>query len=352
MKKKNKKKLIIVISSILGLIILLIVIFMFLLSPVGRSNKPIKFEIQKGEKTQVIVGNLKSAGLIRSKYASLVYMVITNNKNMQAGTYELSKDMSSKEIIKAINNGDIKEIKRASVKITFKEGTTLKNYIKQISEETNINYDDAIKKVNDEAFLKGLIADYWFLTTDILNKDIYYALEGYLFPNSYEFYKETTIEEVIKKILNETKKKLDPLKEEIDNNTYSIHELLTIASIAEKEANSYDDRTKVTQVIYKRLDMNMALGMDVTSYYGVQKEMTETITKLDLSDKNPYNTRVTSFIGLPVGPICNPSIESIKASLNPADTSYVYFVADVLTGNVYFATDEKGFNELVAKYVK
>ena len=153
-------------------------------------------------------------------------------------------------------------------------------------------------------------------------------------------------------LLNETKKKLDPLKDQIENDKHSIHELLTIASIAEKEANSYDDRTKVTQVIYKRLDLNMALGMDVTSYYGVQKEMTETITKLDLNDKNPYNTRVTSFIGLPVGPICNPSIDSIKASLNPADTDYVYFVADVATGNVYFATDEKGFNELVTKYIK
>lgn len=353
MKMKNKKKkIIIIISSIVGLIAIFILLFVFLLSPVSRSNKPISFEIKKGEKTQVIIGNLKSAGLIRSKYASLVYMVLTNNKNMQAGTYELSKDMSSQNIIKAINNGNIKELKRASVRITFKEGTTLKNYIKQISEATNIDYDGAIKKINDEAYLKGLIADYWFLTTDILNKDIYYGLEGYLFPNSYEFYKETTIEEVIKKILNETKKQLDPFKEQIENNKKSIHELLTIASIAEKEANSYDDRTKVTQVIYKRLDLNMSLGMDVTSYYGVQKEMTEPLTKLDLNDKNPYNTRVTSFIGLPVGPICNPSIESIKASLNPADTSYVYFVADVLTGNVYFATDEKGFNELVAKYIK
>lgn len=352
MKKKRNKKIIIIISSVVGSILILVLLFMFLLSPAGKSNKTINFEVKKGEKTQVIVGNLKSAGLIRSKYASLIYMILTNNKNLQAGSYELSKDMYATDIIKSINNGNIKEVKKPSVKITFKEGTTLKNYIKQISEETNIDYDEAIKKVNDASFLKGLIADYWFLTPDILNTLIYYPLEGYLFPNSYEFYKETTIEEVIKKILNETKKKLDPLKDQIENDKHSIHELLTIASIAEKEANSYDDRTKVTQVIYKRLDLNMALGMDVTSYYGVQKEMTETITKLDLNDKNPYNTRVTSFIGLPVGPICNPSIDSIKASLNPADTDYVYFVADVATGNVYFATDEKGFNELVTKYIK
>ena len=147
MKKKRNKKIIIIISSVVGLILILVLLFMFLLSPAGKSNKTINFEVKKGEKTEVIVGNLKSAGLIRSKYASLIYMILTNNKNLQAGSYELSKDMSATDIIKSINNGNIKEVKKPSVKITFKEGTTLKNYIKQISEETNIDYDEAIKKV-------------------------------------------------------------------------------------------------------------------------------------------------------------------------------------------------------------
>ena len=153
-------------------------------------------------------------------------------------------------------------------------------------------------------------------------------------------------------MLNVTNEKLSPLKNEITSNKLSVHELLTIASIAEKEANSNSDRAMVTQVIYKRLDMNMSLGMDVTSYYGVQKSMDEILTTVDLNDENPYNTRVTTFIGLPVGPICNPSIGSINAALNPADTDYLYFVADILTGKVYFAKDINGFNELVKKYIK
>ena len=123
-------------------------------------------------------------------------------------------------------------------------------------------------------------------------------------------------------------------------------------TIAEKEANTSDDRRMVSQVIYKRLDMNMSLGMDVTSYYGVQKSMSETLTKVDLNDKNPYNTRVVTFIGLPVGPICNPSLDSINAALEPTNTDYVYFIADVLTGKVYFAKDIDGFNELKEKYMK
>ena len=260
--------------------------------------------------------------------------------------------MSTKDIVKSLNSGDVIKNLKASSRITLKEGITLKEMLKLISEETNLDYDKSIKRYKYKAFLKGLIADYWFLTEDILDEDIYYALEGYLFPETYDFYKDTTLDQVVRKMLNVTNEKLSPLKNEITSNKLSVHELLTIASIAEKEANSNSDRAMVTQVIYKRLDMNMSLGMDVTSYYGVQKSMDESLTTVDLNDENPYNTRVTTFIGLPVGPICNPSIGSINAALNPADTDYLYFVADILTGKVYFAKDINGFNELVKKIYK
>lgn len=346
----KNKKLFIVLGVILGIIIALIATYFILLTPSSKSNKVITFTVKKGDGKEKIVDNLKDAKLIRSKYAAIIYLVISGNKNLQAGSYEFSRDMSTQDIIKSLNSGDVIKEFKPSVKITLKEGVTLKEYMKLISDETNIDFDEAIKKVNDKSFLKGLIADYWFLTNDILDDDIYYALEGYLFPETYEFYKETTVEQVIRRILNVTNEKLSPLKEEIKKSKYSVHEIFTIASIAEKEANEYEDRKMVTQVINKRLELNMSLGMDVTSYYGVQKSMKETLTKVDLNDENPYNTRVTTFIGLPVGPICNPSIGSIKAALEPADTDYLYFVADVDTGKVYFAKDIDGFNELVRIY--
>ena len=348
----KNKKLFIVLGVILGIIMALIATYCILLTPSSKSNKVITFTVKKGDGKEKIVDNLKDAKLIRSKYATIIYLVISGNKNLQAGSYEFSRDMSTQDIIKSLNSGDVIKEFKPSVKITLKEGVTLKEYMKLISDETNIDFDEAIKKVNDKSFLKGLIADYWFLTNDILDDDIYYALEGYLFPETYEFYKETTVEQVIRRILNVTNEKLSPLKEEIKKSKYSVHEIFTIASIAEKEANKYEDRKMVTQVINKRLELNMSLGMDVTSYYGVQKSMKETLTKVDLNDENPYNTRVTTFIGLPVGPICNPSIGSIKAALEPADTDYVYFIADVDSGKVYFAKDIDGFNELVRRYIK
>ena len=349
---KKNKKLIVILSVIVGLIFVGVITFMVLLSPVSKSKDIVEFTVKKGEGKEKIVENLKDAKLIKSKYATFVYIVLSGKKNLQAGSYEFSRDMSVKDIITSLSIGDVVNVKRDEVRITFKEGDTLKNFVTMVANETNIDYDEAIKKLSDKAYLKGLIADYWFLTDDILDEDIYFPLEGYLYPETYNFYKETNIEQVIRKVLNVTNERLEPLKSKIENSKYNIHELLTIASIAEKEANTNSDRAMVTQVIYKRLGLNMALGMDVTSYYGVQKEMTEAITQLDLNDKNPYNTRVTTFIGLPVGPICNPSIGSINAALEPADTDYLYFVADILTGKVYFAKTNEEFNALVKKYVK
>ena len=349
---KKNKKLIVILSVIVGLILVGVITFMVLLSPVSKSKDIVEFTVKKGEGKEKIVENLKDAKLIKSKYATFVYIVLSGKKNLQAGSYEFSRNMSVKDIITSLSTGDVVNVKRDEVRVTFKEGDTLKNFVTMVANETNIDYDEAIKKLSDKAFLKGLIADYWFLTDDILDEDIYFPLEGYLYPETYNFYKETNIEQVIRKVLNVTHERLEPLKSKIENSKNNIHELLTNASIAEKEANTNSDRAMVTQVIYKRLGLNMALGMDVTSYYGVQKEMTEVITQLDLNDKNPYNTRVTTFIGLPVGPICNPSIGSINAALEPADTDYLYFVADILTGKVYFAKTNEEFNALVKKYVK
>lgn len=349
---KKNKKLIVILSVIVGLILVGVVTIVILLSPVSKSSDIVEFTVKKGEGKEKIVDNLKDAKLIKSKYATFVYIVLSGKKNLQAGSYEFSRNMSVKDIITSLSTGDVVNVKRDEVRITFKEGDTLKHFVTMVANETNIDYDGAIKKLSDKAYLKGLIADYWFLTDDILDEDIYFPLEGYLYPETYNFYKETSIEQVIRKVLNVTNERLEPIKSKIENSKYNIHELLTIASIAEKEANTNSDRAMVTQVIYKRLGLNMALGMDVTSYYGVQKEMTEAITQLDLNDKNPYNTRVTTFIGLPIGPICNPSIGSINAALKPADTDYLYFVADINTGKVYFAKTNEEFNALVKKYVK
>ena len=347
----KKGKIILIISaSIIALIAIFVGIYFYLLSSVSSGSTKVSFTVNRGDSKMEIVSNLKDAGLIRNKYVALIYIVLSGNTNIQAGNYELNRNMSTEDIIKSLANGDIINTERDSVSLTFKEGITLEEYLKILSENTNLEYDTMISEINDSEFLNNLINDYWFLTDEILNSDLYYGLEGYLYPNTYQVHTETTLNEVVRKMLNETAKKLDPLKDAIATSNYSVHEILTMASIAEKEAMNYEDRCKVAQVIYKRLDIGMNLGMDVTAYYGVHKSMTDALTALDLADNNPYNTRNASLIGLPVGPICNPSVESIESVLNPADTNYIYFFADILTGNVYFTDDYDEFLEFQRLY--
>lgn len=345
----NKKKILLIVLGIIsGLLIILISFFFISLGPTSKSNESVVFTIQSGESKNVILDNLKDANLIKSKYSTLVYMYLTGKKNIQAGSYDLTRDMGAKKIISAITSGDIIDDKRPSVKITFKEGITLEEYLELLAENTDLEYDTIIKEINDQEFLKSLIADYSFLSNDILDTDLYYGLEGYLFPETYYIYVDTTLKEAIKRILNETSAKLNSIKDELDNSSYSIHEILTIASIIEKEANTYEDRCKVAQVIYTRLNRNMSLGMDTTTYYGAGKKLGESITA-NLNDVNPYNTRLVSFIGLPAGPICNPSLESIKAALNPSDTNYVYFFAES-NGTMHFTASKDEFENFKIIY--
>ena len=346
----NKKKLIIIVSVILSIIAIIAILFFSSLNPVSKKSEVVNFTVANGDSKKTIVDNLKNADLIKNEYSALIYIFISGKTNIQAGNYELNRNMSVNDIIEVLSEGKIKDAKKEEVSITFKEGKTLKEYLKLVAENTNLEYDTICEEINNKDFLKKLIDEYWFLDDEILNSDIYYSLEGYLYPNTYNFYVDTTLETVVKKMLDETSKKMEPLKNQINNSSYSVHEILTMASIIEKEAINYEDRTKVSQVIYKRLSVNMNLGMDVTTYYGVQKDMKEILTDVDLNDKNPYNTRRSDLIGLPIGPICNPSFDSIKAALNPSNTNYLYFFADIVTGNVYFTADYNEFLEFKRLY--
>lgn len=341
------KKKVAIISSIV-IVIICIILYLFLgLRSVSKESVQVKFNVRAGENKVKIISNLKSAGLIRSRASALAYVFLNPKLNLQAGTYTLDKSMDTKQIIKNINDGKIDEIV-ATKKITFVEGRRITDYLKQIEVNFGIKYDDMIKKLKDEDFLDELINKYDFLTSEIKNKSIYYSLEGYFYPDTYEFYENTSFENIINVVLNNLNQKLSTVSN-LSGSKYSVHEILTMASIIEQEAVTTDDRAKVSQVIYKRLDNNMSLGMDVTAYYGVQKSLKEPITQGDLNSSNPYNTRLTSFIGLPVGPICNPSIISINVALNPASTNYEYFYADITTGKVYFSEDAQGFYEIQEK---
>lgn len=330
----KKKGIIIVGISILVVILLIISLYFIGLTSVSKNSEQVSFVINSGTSTRRVIDDLYEAKLIKSKISAMIYIKLNSDIVIKAGTYELDRKYTTQEIFEVIGEGLVVE---DTVKVTFIEGKRLLHYVDQISETFGYTKEEILKVINDKEYLNTLIGKYEFLDESILNSDIYYPLEGYLFPATYEFYKTSSIKTIIEKMLDKTKNVLDNYNVSLKESDYSIHEILVMASIIENETMHADQRDEVSQVIYKRLDSNMSLGMDVTSYYGVQKLLSEDLTKSDLADDNAYNTRRKGFIGLPVGPICNPGEASIKAALNPSDTDFVYFYADMKTGKLHFA---------------
>lgn len=350
-----KKKIIIAISSIIGLLLAIVIFFVcfynFLLSPIDKKNNDnITFTINGGTSIREVIKELKKENFIRSELPVYAYVKLKNINGIQAGTYTIRKNMNVNEIMNKFVNG---EANIETTTIQFIEGKRITRYAKDIASKFNYTEEEVLNVLSDKKFLESCIDKYWFIDKSILNKELYYPLEGYLFADTYTFYDNASIEEIIYTMLDTMGKKLSIYEDEIKNSGYSVHEILAMASIVELEGNTSDDRNTISQVIYKRLASNMSLGMDVTTYYAVKKEMGSVLTIQDLKTINPYNTRDNSGAmngKLPVGPICTPSLMSINAVFNPSNTNYLYFYADVSTGDVYFANTEQEFLDIVSKF--
>lgn len=346
------KKTIIIITTIILLIIIAVatagVYYASSLKATSKESEEIIVEIEKGMVTSQIAERLKSRGLIKNSATFKIYAKINNVSGMQAGTYKLNKNMNVEQIIEELKKGS--SYYPDSIDITFLEGKNMRWIAKTIAEKTNNTENDVFKKLEDTQYIKSLINKYWFLTSEIEDKDIYYPLEGYLFPDTYNFAsKDVTVETIFTTMLNQMEKKLEKYKTSIQSSGTSVHKLLTIASITELEAAKPEDRSGVASVIYNRLKANMAIGSDVTTYYAIKVDMSERdLYQSELNRYNAYNTRGPRMQGkLPIGPISTVGIEAIEAAISPEQTDYLYFVAD-RNGKVYFAKDSQGHDANIA----
>lgn len=344
--KKSTKIILVIASAILVLFLSAFGLYEYGLGASKKSKEGVNFVITPGMGTVEIIDHLKEASLIRSTLSAKIYCKLHGLDALNSGRYEFTKDMGAKTILQMMQNG---ETSLDEVRITFIEGKRITDYASQIAKAYSIEKEDVLNKLADETYLKSLIEKYWFLTDEILNNDIYYPLEGYLFPDTYFFAYDASIEDIIEKMLDNTKNKLDSLQKEMEESTYSAHEIFSIASIIELEAKKDDDRRIVGEIIYNRLHATpaMSLGMDATTYYGVKLEMGEKLLTFDeLYDKNPYNTRAENMEGkLPIGPICNPSLSSITAAVRPevGDYYFVYAKDDVL----YFTKTQSEHDKII-----
>lgn len=325
----KKKKIIIVISLLIALIGLLIGLYFYGLTPVSKSDEVILFTVKPGTSKLDIADELKSANLIKSKISLYIYVALNRDLNLQAGEYEVKRNMSASVILDLFHQGKIKE-EDNTFSVTFVEGKRLPYYADIIAKNTNTTKEEVIEMLSDKEYLQELINKYWFLTDDILKSGIYYPLEGYLFASTYEFYNGSSVKDMVSKMLDGMNEVLKPFKEEIENSKYSIHELLTLASIVEVEGFNSLDRSGVAGVFYNRLKSGWSLGSDATTYYAAKVDFSERdLYMSEINAVNGYNTRPAAMAGkLPIGAICSPSKESIKAVLEPEEHKFYFFVAD------------------------
>lgn len=335
---------------VLGVIIIGILIFyMSLFTKVSSNDEDIKIIIPLGTGKDGIADILKENNIIRSTLGFKIYVKLNNITDFKAGEYSLKQNMSLKEITETLQSGVL--YNQDNIDFTYLEGKNIRWLAEKIAETTNNTQDDVYNLLENEQYIDSLIDKYWFITDDIKNKDIYYSLEGYLFPDTYELENEdVTVEEIFGKMLDKMEEVLNEYKDEIENSGLTTHEILTIASIIEMESVHSEDRKDVASVIYNRLDINMAIQSDVTTYYAFKIDMGERdLYQKELDTYNPYNTRGPNMEGkLPVGPISSVSKTSIEAAINPNETDYLFFVADK-NGKIYFSRTSSEHDKIITE---
>lgn len=346
-KLKKKFKIILVLVAILLIgIATLLGTYCYFKSPVSNDKKEVSIVIENGSTISDIAALLKKEGLIKDENFFKLYVKLKKVSNVYAAKYYFSPSMNLDEIINTLNEGGYNE---NEISITFKEGINMRGIAKLIKENTSNSEDDVYKKLKDEKYLNSVIEKYWFLTDDIKNSKIYYSLEGYLFPDTYRFNsKDVSVEEIFNKMLDQMEKELNKYKKQIENSKYSVHELITLASITQSEGYNEDDFKNIASVFYNRLKTGMALGSCVTSYYGVKKDMTDELLQKDIDASNPYNTRGNNPVSFPVGPISMPGAKALDATLDPIETSYYFFVSDK-NNKLYFTKTLNEHERMITK---
>jgi len=294
------------------------------------------FLIEKGQGLKEISENLEKENLIKNRFFFKLYVFFNNKQNqLQVGGYSLNSSMNVPEITEKFISGEVAEIK-----ITIPEGFTLKQIESKLTDLTNVpRMFLGILRVEDFKsefeFLKGASAE--------LN------LEGFLFPDTYHFSYLIKEEEIIGKMLNNFGKKLSPdLREEITRQKKSIFEIVIMASLLEKEVRSFEDKKLVSGILWKRLENGIHLQVDATITYITEKKTTK-VLKEDLQIDSPYNTY--KYSGLPIGPICNPGLESIKAAIYPEASNFWYYLSK-LDGETIFSRTLEEHNIAKAKYLR
>lgn len=311
----------------------------------GKEPHQVTISVSKDDTIDQVASKLSNAKLIEYPQLFKTFATATGkDDNIRPGTYTLNASLDYNAMINAMSPAATREI----VEIMFPEGYTCAQIFKLLEDNgvcTVQDLEDYLKNYDPE---EGALSSYWFLENAKWGDK--YCLEGYLAPDTYEFYVGDEPERILTKFLNEFDDRFtDIMKEDfetlqynhmqalhkegyssqyIDEHKLTLHDVLTLASIVQRETGSSSESFDIASVFYNRLAAGIELGSDATVYYAIGDYFSEKgeLTMSDLDSNSPYNTR--KYKGIPPGPICNPGTYALYAALDPNTTSYKYFVYD------------------------
>jgi UPF0755 protein len=278
-----------------------------------------------------VARQLEDHGVINS---SLAFILLTlgrgTMRSLKAGEYQIPKDASTLAVLTMIESGQVLQHN-----VVFREGSTLAELARQLESERLARAEDILRVARDAQFLRALD-----LQTD--------TVEGYLFPDTYQFVKGMAPHEILARMVARMRDRLTPdILARARQRGMNVHQILTLASIIEKEAAEHGEMPLISAVFWNRLKRDMPLQADPTVQYAVGKDR-QRLTRDDLQADSPYNTYRRP--GLPPGPIASPGIPAIHAAVSPAAVDYLYFVATGEDRRHRFSTTLSDHNEAVARY--
>jgi UPF0755 protein len=318
------------------------------LEPVDPTNQTeVAVTIPIGSSVSLIANILEENEIIKDARVFKYYIKFKNESGFQAGNYKLNRSMTFQEIIGTIKQGKLTS--EVAFQITIPEGRQLKEISSIVSKKTSFSDEVILDKLTDKAFINSMKAKYPdLLTDDIFGKDVRYALEGYLYPATYPYYKEDpTIEEVIEPMIKKMDEVVATYIPRLQEKKISVHRFVTLASLIEEEATEQTDRAKISSVFYNRIEQNMPLQTDPTVLYALNEHKDRVLYE-DLEVDSPYNTYQKK--GLPPGPIANAGDVSFEAVLSPEETDFLYFLA-TKEGEVIFTKTLEEHNKEKNKHI-
>lgn len=285
------------------------------------AGKPVHVTVPSGTGTLGVADILEKNGLIRNRTLFAGYLKVTKQGDrFQAGEYEMAPGISLSRIVDMLNKGET--VKVETFRFTIPEGYTVEQVAAKLEEQKLTDAAAFIKLADTAAF-----PDATFPEPPPTDAALKHRLEGYLFPETYEMKKSSTPEEMLDRMASEWKRKLAELpagwEEKMKQQGMNFHQLLTVASLIEKEVAVNEERPLVASVIFNRLRIKQPLQIDATVLYAL-KEPKERLMEADLRTESPYNTYLHP--GLPPGPIASPGLASVKAALEPVDSNFYYYV--------------------------